>query len=93
MSKHQYPFEKLQVWHLAIANSVSGNLSEGSGRFSNKEKARYFEIAYGSLLETASHMYLALKLDFVSSEAHDAIRPHIEELSNKINALYRRLKQ
>lgn len=117
---HQYPFEKLQVWHLAIdlsvliykttkdfpseekfgltsqvrrsVNSVSANLAEGSARFSNKEKARYFEIAYGSLLETASHLYLAMKLDFLAEESLNNTRPKIEELSNKINALYKRLR-
>ena len=117
---HQFSFEKLQVWHLAIdlsvsiygitkefpteekygltsqirrsANSVSANLAEGSARFSNKEKARYFEIAYGSLLETASHLFLAQKLAFLDEESIDSTRPKIEELSNKINALHKRMQ-
>ncbi len=39
--------------------SVSSNIAEGSGCISPKNQARFYEIAYSSLMEVASQMFLA----------------------------------
>jgi four helix bundle protein len=39
--------------------SISSNIAEGSGRSSRKDFARFVEIAFGSLLETVSHLSIA----------------------------------
>jgi len=41
------------------AVSVSANIAEGSGRGTNRDFVRFVEIAFGSLMETISHLTVA----------------------------------
>ena len=74
------------------ANSVGANIAEGTSRFSEKEKARYIEIAFGSLMEVSHFLILSWKLDLISKEQQENLKPAILELSNKLNAFHKRLK-
>lgn len=69
------------------AISVASNIAEGTSRISGKEQARFSEIAYGSLLELLNQLLIAESLGFISDNDIHEIRPLIEEISNKINAL------
>ena len=69
------------------ATSVPTNLAEGSGRISGKEKARFSEIAFGSLMEVLNHLILAEDLDFILEKEIIELRPLIDEIGNKINSL------
>lgn len=69
------------------ALSVSSNLAEGSSRVSYKEKARYTEIAFGSLMEVLSQLLVAKDLKFINEEELQEIRSTIEEIGNKLNKL------
>ena len=108
---HEYNFEKLEIWKLAIqlavnvykttkkfpeeekfglvsqlrrsASSISTNIAEGVARFSSKDKARFIEIAYGSTIK---------ELQFIDESELVFYRESINELSNKINAFYKNLK-
>lgn len=46
--------------------SICSNLAEGSSRNSYKDKARFTEIAYGSLMEVLNQLILAADLDLIS---------------------------
>ena len=58
--------------------SVSSNIAEGSGRNSDADFAHFLEIAYGSLMEVISQVFIALdegyitqlQMDEIASEAH-----------------------
>lgn len=39
--------------------SVSSNIAEGSARWSKKDKARFHELAYGSLIEVLNQLILS----------------------------------
>ena len=67
--------------------SVNCNVAEGSSRHSGKDQARFTEIAYGSLLEVLNLLLIASDLSYVKEEEVDRLRPMVEELSNKLNAL------
>jgi four helix bundle protein len=67
--------------------SVTCNLAEGSARATGKEQARFSEIAYGSLMEVLNLLITCVDLDYLVSSVVDDIRPLIEEISRKINAL------
>ena len=41
------------------AVSIAANIAEGSGRWSDRDFVRFIEIAYGSLMETVSHLRIA----------------------------------
>lgn len=73
------------------ANSVGANIAEGVSRFSEKEKARFIEIAFGSLMEVAHFLFLSKNLGLISEETLIEIKPEILELSNKINAFHKLL--
>ncbi len=69
-------------------NSVSANISEGTARISGKEQARYTEIAYGSLMETVSHLEIAKALNFFDAKiVNQEIRPQIVHLANMLRKL------
>ena len=46
--------------------SVPSNIAEGMGRISNKDRAHFLEIAYGSLLETNCQLEIAWQLGYIS---------------------------
>jgi len=69
------------------AVSVASNLAEGSGRHSNKDKARFSEIAFGSLLELLNQLIISNDLYFVTDQDYKTLRNQIEEISRMINAL------
>lgn len=54
--------------------SISSNIAEGTGRHSNKDKARFTEIAYGSALELLNQAILLNDLKFVSDHNYKEIR-------------------
>jgi four helix bundle protein len=72
-------------------NSVSANIAEGSSRLGSKDRARFFQIAYSSLMEVLSFILLSKKLEFLDSKVVDELRIKLEELSNKINAYYKKV--
>ena len=67
--------------------SVCSNLAEGSSRNSFKDKARFTEIAYGSLMEVLNQLIIASDLDFLSHQNYEKLRLQIEEISNMLNGL------
>ena len=69
------------------AGSVAANIAEGSARISAKEQARYSEIAYGSLVETFSHLLAAQRRNYINKEHVDQLRPLFLKLSSKLNGL------
>jgi len=74
------------------SNSVSANIAEGSSRFGNKDRARFYQIAYSSLMEVLSFLILSNKLDFLSNNSLTELRFRLEELSNKINSYYKTIE-
>lgn len=69
--------------------SISNNLAEGSSRSSYKDKLRFIEIAYGSLLEVLNILIISVELNLLSKAKSNELRIQIEEIGNKLNALKR----
>jgi four helix bundle protein len=69
------------------AISVAANLAEGSSRTNRKDQAYFPQIAYGSLLELAGLLLLAVDLRFISAEGEAKLREQIESVSRQLNAL------
>jgi four helix bundle protein len=69
------------------AVSVAANLAEGSSRTSRKDQAHFSQIAYGSLMELACLLVLAVDLGFLSSAEESNLRLEIESVSRQLNAL------
>ena len=48
--------------------SISSNIAEGCGRSSRRDRARFLDVAYGSVLELETQLELSWRLRFVSEE-------------------------
>lgn len=71
--------------------SVPSNIAEGSDRSSLKERVHFFEIAYGSLMESLTQLILATDLGFVSEHEITDIRLKIIEIAKMISGLRKSL--
>ena len=69
------------------AVSVAANLAEGSSRTSRKDQAHFSQIAYGSLMELACLLIVAVDLEILSAEEEGKLRGEIEVVSRQLNAL------
>ncbi len=67
--------------------SVPSNIAEGSGRKSIKEKVRFLEISYGSLMETYNQLLIAVDLAYITEESVDSIKSLIDAVAKLINGL------
>ena len=73
--------------------SVPSNLAEGSGRMSLREQLHFYEIAYGSLMETYNQLIIATDLKYIEDNSLNDIRPHIDLVARTINGLRSSLKK
>ena len=69
--------------------SVTANLVEGSGRATDRDKARFTNYAYSSALEVLDHLIAAYDLGFVGEDQYVAYRIKLDKLINKLNAYYK----
>jgi len=73
--------------------SVSSNIAEGSVRWSRKEQARFYEIAYGSLIEVLNQLILSNDLGFISDQELGEVRKQLDEVGRMLNALFANSKK
>ncbi len=50
------------------ANSILLNIAEGNGKFTGRDKCRYFDIARGSALDCAASLDIMFKKDIIKYE-------------------------
>jgi four helix bundle protein len=74
--------------------SIPSNLAEGSSRRTNKDKARFAEIAFGSGLELLNQLIIALDLNYIEESKYLEIRINLQEVTFLLDALQKaQLKQ
>jgi len=69
--------------------SVPSNLAEGSSRMTNKNKAHFTQIAFGSLMELLCQLIISKELGYLDEKKLSELREKIEEIANKLNALHK----
>ena len=67
--------------------SVPSNIAEGMGRFSNKERVHFLEIANGSLMEVMCQLEAALLLGYISQDQFDKQELFISETTKMLVGL------
>ena len=72
------------------AVSVPANIAEGNGKFSRRDRARFFQIAHGSTLESAACLDLLVARRCCS---HDAIVKGKATLEEIVRMLFKMLDQ
>ena len=73
--------------------SVPTNIAEGNGRFSAKYQLRFFEIAYGSLMEVFCQIKIARELDYISETEQSEIKTLILCIAKSLSGLSRHRRQ
>lgn len=68
----------------AASLSISNNIAEGSGSFSNKDFANFLNIARRSVFETANISFVAYRRAFINQEKLNQILVDLDSLSRKI---------
>ena len=67
--------------------SIPSNIAEGMGRFSNKERIHFLEIANGSLMEVMCQLEAAQLLGYISQEQFDEQELFISETTKMLVGL------
>ena len=74
------------------ALSISNNIAEGCGRRTDNDFKRFLDIACGSATETENMIYLALDLNYVTTDEHIILIEKVEEIQKMLIGLYNSLK-
>lgn len=69
------------------AVSICSNIAEGSARKTNKDKAHFTTISFGSSVEILNQLILALDLGFLRLDNYQELRMQLESITNKLNSL------
>ena len=67
--------------------SVPSNIAEGSGRTSIKEQLHFYEISYGSLMESYNQLIIAADIKYIEEQDLDTLRPQIDIVARMLNGL------
>lgn len=73
--------------------SVPSNIAEGNGRFAAKDQLRFFEIAYGSLMEVFCQIKIARELDYISETEQAEAKALILSIAKSLSGLSRHRRQ
>jgi four helix bundle protein len=83
--KHEIFCLTSQIRRAAI--SVASNLAEGSSRSTDKDKAHFTQISYGSMLEIVCQLTISKELGYVSNNEYMVLRDKAEKITNKLKSL------
>lgn len=71
------------------AMSIAANIAEGSSRKTDKDKARFINVAYSSAIEVLNYLILSNDLEWLKEEEYIALREKIEKITNQLNSFYK----
>lgn len=72
--------------------SISANIAEGMSRNTNKDKARFLNLAYSSAMEVINFLILSLDLGYLNEIGYIKLRELLEKITNQLQALSRKIK-
>lgn len=74
------------------AVSIPSNIAEGASRKSNKEFARFIEIAIGSANEIDTQLLIATDLEFITPKEHTIINEELQGIIKMLSKFKSTLK-
>jgi four helix bundle protein len=82
-------FSKLTLGEQFVkaVDSISENIAEGFGRYSKKDKIRFYRISYGSLFESLDENEKAIRRKLIKKEEYDYIFSELQKLPKSIHHL------
>lgn len=73
--------------------SIAANIAEGMSRQSEKEKARFIAISFGSAIEVLNFLIIAKDFEWIEEEEYIKVREKLEKITNMLNSLYVKFKK
>jgi len=73
------------------ASSIPANIAEGCGRGSNRDFARFLQIAMGSASELEYHLILARDLELLDAAQHSFLEQATTEVKRMLTGFMKRL--
>ena len=73
------------------ATSIPLNIAEGNGKFSKRDRARYFDIARGSALEAAASLDVLVSRKLMTSTQVISAKQQLVQIVNMLMGLLKRL--
>jgi four helix bundle protein len=91
-------FPKSEAYGLAsqlqrAAVSIPANIAEGRERKYSKEFIKHLSIAYSSLAELETHLQIAQRLDYISTEKTQSLLETTAEIGRMLNGLRKSLEK
>ena len=74
------------------AVSIPSNIAEGAERHGTGEYLHFLGVAKGSLAEVETHLAIALKLEFLTSEETQTLLAQAAEIGRMLSGLTRSLR-
>lgn len=71
--------------------SISSNIAEGCSRSTEKDFARFIQIALGSAFETENLLIISNEINYITSEQFDELKSELEIIQKQLNSLYSKL--
>jgi len=75
------------------ASSIPSNIAEGCGRGSNKDYARFLQIAMGSAFELDYQILLSRDLGYISPSNFESINGKIDRVKRQLAALLKKVRE
>lgn len=72
--------------------SIPSNIAEGCSRQTEKDKARFVEIAMGSSFELETQIHLCHRLDYINDLEHENLLVKLDQLQRMINSYLSKLR-
>jgi len=74
------------------AVSITSNIAEGFGRFSEKEKLHFYSFAYGSLMEVQNQIIIAKDLEYIVEQDMQNMKLMSTEVAKMLQVLIAKIK-
>jgi len=75
------------------AASIPTNIAEGCGTFTEKEHARYFQIAFGSACELQYQLILMKDLGYISAKEFQDLEGQVVSIKKRLASLLRTVRK
>ena len=72
--------------------SIPSNIAEGCSRQSEKDKARFVEIAMGSSFELETQIHLCFRLNYINEFEHEKLLVKLDQIQRMINSYLIKLR-
>lgn len=73
--------------------SITSNIAEGMSRSTNKDKAHFIAISYGSLMEVSSQLEIAFDLGYIAREDLAMMDDKVIEVAKLLSGLQLKFKE